>query len=319
MNTLNQLPQTRGQVMVTDGGLETDLIFHHGLDLPHFASYPLLADQRGRALLTEYYGRYAAIAADTGAGLVLEAPTWRSSPDWAERIGHTPEEMDQFNRDAISFLSGLRRSYADTVQTIVISGCVGPRGDGYVADDGFGADEAQEYHSRQIRVFAEAGADQVTAMTITNVDEAIGITRAAQAAGIPVAISFTVETDGRLPSGQPLGSAITETDRATGDVPMYYMINCAHPTHFTDALAAGETWTERIGGLRANASVMSHEELDEATDLDDGDPVDLGSRHADLRSALPNLTVLGGCCGTDHRHVGEIARAWTAAAVGATA
>jgi S-methylmethionine-dependent homocysteine/selenocysteine methylase len=145
---------------------------------------------------------------------------------------------------------------------------------------------------------------------MTYVDEAIGVTRAAQDAVIPAAISFTVETDGDLPSGQALGEAIEEVDRATDSGPAYYMINCAHPTHFDSVLDGGD-WVGRIRGLRANASTCSHAELDEAEDLDDGDPQDLGARYGELRDRLPALNVVGGCCGTDHRHIGEICSVFT--------
>jgi len=173
------------------------------------------------------------------------------------------------------------------------------------------ADAAQDYHSTQIATFGDTAADMVTAITMTYVDEAVGLTRAAVGAEVPVVISFTVETDGRLPSGQDLGDAITDVDGATGGAPAYYMINCAHPTHFANVLD-GAAWQARIGGLRANASTKSHAELDEATELDEGDPVDFGARHAELRERLPRLNVLGGCCGTDHRHVSETCRAWQA-------
>ena len=152
----------------------------------------------------------------------------------------------------------------------------------------------------------------VTAITMTHVGEAVGVVRAAEAAGLPVAISFTVETDGRLPTGQPLGEAIEAVDAATGALPAYYMINCAHPTHFAHELGADGGWTGRVRGLRANASCRSHAELDAATDLDAGDPAQLGRQYAELRRLLPQLTVLVGCCCTDLRHVEAIARACTA-------
>ncbi len=174
------------------------------------------------------------------------------------------------------------------------------------------ADEAEAYHATQIGTFADTAADMVTALTMTYADEAIGVTRAAQKAGLPAVISFTLETDGRLPNGQPLGEAIEQVDRETGNGPAYYMINCAHPTHFEAVLEQGAPWVERIGGLRTNASMKSHAELDEAEELDEGDPADLSTRHGALKSRLPKVNVLGGCCGTDARHVGAICEVWTA-------
>jgi S-methylmethionine-dependent homocysteine/selenocysteine methylase len=168
------------------------------------------------------------------------------------------------------------------------------------------ADEAQAYHAQQIGVFAESDADMVTAITMTNANEAIGVARAAQAAGMPVAISFTLETDGRLPTGQGLKEAIDEVDAATGNAPAYYMINCAHPTHFEATLDAEAAWVQRVRGLRANASKRSHAELNEAPDLDEGNPAELGAEYHAILRRHPQINVLGGCCGTDRRHVEAI-------------
>jgi S-methylmethionine-dependent homocysteine/selenocysteine methylase len=307
------LPQLSGTgLFVTDGGLETELIFHHGLDLPCFAAFPLLENPDTCARLRRYYDGYLAIARDHGAGFVIETPTWRANPDWAGQLGYSPEQLDAANRAAVSLAEEVRAVAAADGITAVVSGCVGPRGDGYDPGIAMTPEEAERYHSVQIGTFATTSADQVTAITMTNAEEAIGIVRAASAAGIPAAISFTVETDGRLPTGQPLHEAIEQVDAATGASAAYFMVNCAHPTHFADALAPDGAWRRRLVGLRANASMRSHAELDEATELDEGDPVDLGARHAALRDRLPAVTVLGGCCGTDARHVAAIVSAWRA-------
>ena len=158
-------------------------------------------------------------------------------------------------------------------------------------------------------MFAETDADMVAAFTMTYAEEAIGIVRAATAAGMPIAISFTTETNGRLPSGEALDQAIARTDEATSGAPAYYMVNCAHPTHLAGALERGGAWRERVRGLRANASRRSHAELDESPDLDAGDPDELARQYDELRAAFPRLSVAGGCCGTDHRHVEAIGRA----------
>ena len=301
------LPQLDGGLFLTDGGIETVLIFHEGLDLPLFAAFDLLKDDAGTAALRSYYRPYVKLAAEGGTGFVLESPTWRASPRWARELGHSEEELDALNRKAIALMEELREEYERASAPFVISGCIGPQDDGYSPTTALSADEAQEYHSTQIRTFADTAADMVTAITMTYAEEAVGLTRAAQAAGIPAAISFTVETDGRLPSGEPLGAAIEKVDAETGRGPAYYMINCAHPTHFDSVLDG--PWRERIRGLRANASTKSHAELDEAEELDAGDPEDLGTRYAALKERLPELTVVGGCCGTDHRHVSEISSA----------
>ncbi len=306
------LPQLDGGLFLTDGGIETTLIFHEGLDLPAFAAFVLLRDERGTEALRRYYAPYAELAREHGVGFVLESPTWRASPRWGREIGCDEDELDRLNRKAIGLMEELRERYAANRAPVVISGCVGPHDDGYSPAVRLTALAAQDYHATQIATFADTAADMVTAITMTYVDEAIGITRAAVEAGLPVAISFTLETDGRLPSGQALGEAIRQVDEETGAGAAYFMINCAHPTHFGDALAGPEPWHDRIRGLRANASTKSHAELDEATELDEGDPADLGARYAGLRTTLPELSVLGGCCGTDHRHVGEVCRAWLA-------
>jgi S-methylmethionine-dependent homocysteine/selenocysteine methylase len=304
------LPQLDGELMITDGGIETTLIFHEGLDLPLFAAFDLLKSDEGTAALRRYFDSYAAIARQHGVGLVLESPTWRANPDWAEEIGYTREQLDEMNRRAIALLQDAREVYEADVSPVVISGCVGPRGDGYNPASMMSADEAEAYHAPQIRIYRDAGADMVCAITMTYAEEAIGVTRAARAAGMPVAISFTLETDGRLPSGQTLADAIAQVDSESDGGPDYYMINCAHPTHFEHILEPGAPWVARIRGLRANASRKSHAELDESTELDEGDPVELGAKYRALSGLLPSLSVLGGCCGTDHRHVGEICAAW---------
>ena len=305
-----QLPQLSGRAFLTDGGLETDLIFHHGVDLPHFAAFTLAGHDEGRDTLRGYYRRYLELAAATGRGIVLEAPTWRASRDWGALLGHSAETLREANREALALMVELRDQASGGTPPAVISGNLGPRGDGYRADRRMSAAEAADYHGEQIATFADTEADLVSAFTLNYVEEAIGIVRAARAAGMPVVISFTLETDGHLPSGQSLAEAIRETDAATDGAPAYYMINCAHPSHFRDRLAEGSDWRSRIRGLRANASRLSHAELDEATELDEGNPDELGADYRELRLLLPELAVFGGCCGTDHRHVEAIARAF---------
>ena len=304
----NRLPQLDGEVLLTDSGLETSLVFHEGMDLPGFASYPLLETAEGRRILAAYYRRHMAIAADHGTGFLLEAPTWRASRAWGAQLGHSPADLERINRDAIAFLADLRGE-AGGARPIVISANLGPRGDGYRPDTTMTADEAQDYHAEQIGWFAATDADMVSGFTISTVAEAVGIIRAATNAGMPVVVSFTVETDGKLPDGTPLGRAIEVTDAETAGAAQYLMINCAHPDHFRSAVGGGEGWTRRVGGIRANASRLSHAELDEAETLDDGNPVELGTSYAEFLRLLPNLRVLGGCCGTDHRHVASIASA----------
>jgi len=305
----NQLPQLNGDLFLTDAGIETTLIFHEGLDLPYFAAFDLLKDEDGAQALSKYYRRHAKVAQETGTGFILESATWRASPDWGRKLGYSPNSLDEANRKAITLLHELRAELETKQSPMVISGCVGPRGDGYNPGSIMSVAQAVEYHTRQIRLFAEEGADLVTAITMTNTNEAIGVTLAAKSIGMPVVISFTVETDGRLPTGETLGQAIQTVDQATQSGPAYYMINCAHPTHFDREFVAGEAWCNRIHGLRANASKCSHAELDEAKELDAGDPVELSKQYRDLLLRMPHINVLGGCCGTDHRHIEQIAKA----------
>jgi len=303
------LPQLAGTSFLTDGGLETTLVFHEGRELPAFAAFPLLAEAGGREALRRYFAPYLRLAAERGTGFVLDTVTWRANADWGAQLGYGAAELAAVNRAAVAFAAELRESFASDGMPVVINGVIGPRGDGYRAEDRMTAEAAEAYHRAQVNAFRAAGAEMVSAITMTYTEEAIGIVRAAEAAGLPVVVSFTVETDGRLPSGQSLRTAIEQVDRETGGAAAYYMINCAHPSHFVAALAEGGAWRDRIRGIRANASRKSHAELDAATELDAGDPVELGQLYRDLRQRLDGLAVLGGCCGTDHRHLRAICEA----------
>ncbi|MDF3031550.1 MAG: homocysteine methyltransferase [Moraxellaceae bacterium] len=301
------LPQLGPEPFLTDGGLETTLIYRDGLALPDFAAFLLLASDDGRAALRRYFRSYAELAQRHHCGLVLESPTWRASPDWAARQQYSPEALAAANRAAIELLAEVRNAFDSAATPVVVSGCLGPRGDGYQPGRMMDGETAADYHAPQLQVFADSEADMASAITMNYAEEAIGIARAAQEFGLPVAISFTVETDGRLPTGQELPAAIAAVDAATGTYPAYYMINCAHPSHFEQVLAGDAPWTQRLRGLRANASRKSHAELDAATALDSGDPAELARDYLALVQRLPHLNVLGGCCGTDTRHIDAIA------------
>lgn len=300
------LPHLSDGLFITDGGLETTLVFHDGFDLPDFAAFPLLDDDTGRQAMTRYFENYLGIADRDGVGIVLDTPTWRANADWGRRLGYNADALTQVNRRAVEFVASIAEGYPSV--SAVIDGVIGPRGDGYVVGEAMSVAEAADYHSLQTRAFAAAGVDLVSAVTMTYVDEAIGITRAARESGVSVVISFTVETDGRLPSGVGLDDAIVTVDEATEQGPAYYMINCAHPTHF-DHVLTGEPWTERIKAVRANASRMSHDELDNAEALDRGDPSELAAGYVELSNRLSDLCVVGGCCGTDHEHISAISSA----------
>jgi len=309
----SRLPQLDGALFLSDGGIETTLIFHDRLELPYFAAFHLLKDAEGRAAVRKYYTRYAEIAREGGFGFILESPTWRASSDWGKKLGYSEAALAQANHASIALMQELREEFETERTPIVVSGCIGPRGDGYDPGQLMSPQEAESYHASQIGTFSETDVDMVTAITMTNANEAIGVTRAAQNAGVPVAISFTLETDGRLPTGESLQQVIERVDKSTAAGPAYYMINCAHPTHFEDTLSRAGAWVQRVRGMRANASKRSHQELNEAPDLDDGNPVELGGQYRDLRKRQPHINVLGGCCGTDHRHVEQIGLACKAA------
>lgn len=285
---------------VTDGGLETDLLFLRGFDLPEFAAFPLLDTEDGRAALADYYLAYVDIAVRAQAPLLLETPTWRANPDHAALLGYDAAALDRINRESVRFLAELAATREADLLGWTVGGMLGPRGDGYTTAGPVDPDAAADYHRPQLASFAAAGAGRATALTLTEVGEAIGIARAAAEVSIPVAIGFTVETDGRLPDGTSLASAIEQVDAVAP--PAYFVVNCAHPHHILPGLDEGP-WRDRIGGLRVNASTMSHAELDESETLDDGDPAQLAVDQAPLLEAFTSLEVLGGCCGTDARHV----------------
>lgn len=305
----HNLPLLSDTVFLMDAGMETTFIFHEGIDLPYFASFDLMKDEDGRNRLRAYYARFAELARARGAGFMFDAPTWRANADWGAKLGFDAAALADVNRRSIDLLVELRDTYETPASPMVVSGVVGPRGDGYQPGATMNPEEAARYHAAQIETFADSEADMVGAYTLNYAEEAVGIALAAKAADLPCVISFTLETDGRLPTGQSLREAVEQVDAQTGGSPTYFMINCAHPTHFESIINAGGAWLDRLGGLRANASSRSHAELDAAPDLDAGDPVELGRQYRAVRGKLRNLNVLGGCCGTDYRHIEQISLA----------
>lgn len=304
-----RLPQQAGQMFVTDGGIETHLIFNEGVDdVPHFSIFQMLDSAQGREKLRNYYRAYIPIAKASGQGFLFDSSTWRANADWGALVGYDAGRLDAANAASIALCRDLAAEFAAAGVNSIVSGVIGPRRDAWQYDAGMSVAEAEGYHRSQIGSFARAGADFVTAYTLTNTPEAIGIARAAQEAGLACVLSFTLETDGHLPGGKPLGQAIAEVDAAVDAYPAYYMINCVHPIHFAATLRHGGNWLDRIGGLRVNASMKSHAELDESATLDIGDWQDLAQRYGRLLPLLPNIRVIGGCCGTDHRHIRAICR-----------
>jgi homocysteine S-methyltransferase len=304
MNTKIEKLVSSRQPFLTDGGFETWLFFVEGFDAPEFAANLLLDDPKAHARTRAYHDRFLAMAAAAGTGYVLDTNTWRGCVSWAEKLAITEDKILRLTRDGVEAAREIAEAWHGRVDPILINGVIGPSGDGYDATDSPDESTAEALHQPQIDVFAESGVDMISALTITNIPEAIGIVRAAARRGLPIVMSFTLETDGRLPSGDSLADAIGKTDAATDGTPLHYMINCAHPDHFQSVIGSGAAWVERLGGIRANASRLSHAELDNAEVLDDGDPVEFGELYRQLSGVVPHLRVVGGCCGTDHRHVG---------------
>lgn len=303
-----KLPQLSDEVFLTDSGIETDLIYNHGIDLPDFAPFPLLATPDGKATLRRYFREHLDVAQEHGRGVVLETPTWRASPDWGVRLGYDLSQLARLNVEAVELLRQLRETEGEGTP-FVISGNVGPRHDGYDADGVMSVTEAGDYHSWQVGVLADSGVDLLSALTIDYVDEGLGITNAAAAARVPSVISFTTDEDGRLPDGTTVANAIAQIDSQGVIPPVYYMLNCTHPDHVTDMLTSGGEWRERIRGIRANASPLGLVEPPEGQPLDPGDIEGFGVLIQHVHELAPSVTILGGCCGTDVRHVRAIADA----------
>lgn len=293
---------------LTDGGFETWLFFQKGFEAPEFAAIVLMDDDSARAAMRSYFDGFLSMAERARTGFVLDTNTWRGCTRWAPALGKSQSDLLRLTADAVSFAKDIRAEWQSRVAPILVNGVVGPAGDGYAADDRPSPEVARDMHRQQIECLARNGVDMISAVTMTNTGEAIGITQCGAGFGLPVVISFTVETDGRLPTGESLGEAIDRVDTATRNGPLYYMVNCAHPEHFAGTVNTGAAWVGRIGGVRANASRLSHAELDEAETLDQGDPEEFGALHVDLAKRLPGLRVVGGCCGTDHRHVGCVSK-----------
>ncbi len=305
----NQLPQLSGDLFLMGAGLETDLMFNHGIEIPGFATHTLLQDDKARNLIANYYRQFLSFAIEQDTGFILGSQTWKAHMHWAEELGSTEEELRQANHDSIKLMAGLRSEFSSkSKQPIVLEGDVGPMGDCYVPEQEITADEAKAYHAKQIGWLADTEVDMITAYTLPQSGEAIGIVLAAQAFDIPAVISFTLGTDGNLPSGQPLKDAIMAVDEATDSGAAYFMLNCSHPNHFAHLLEDAD-WAHRIKGIACNASSKDHADLNESDTLDDGNPVEFGRQHKAMRDRSPWLNVFGGCCGCDMRHVKEIAHA----------
>jgi homocysteine S-methyltransferase len=301
------LPQQLGKLMTTAGGFETWMQYVDGFKLRHFCGFELLDDARGVSCLKDYHRKVIEAAVANGFGMINEGLHYRASRDWGELIGFSRSALEEINHRGIEFYRDFAREYSSPGTPMLVGGVIGPRGDAYNLGRLPDAAEAEDYHSEQIQTFRKAGVDHVTAMTFSSVDEAIGVARAAKSAGLPVVISFLLARGGRLKGGETLQEAIFRVDSATGNAPAYFMTNCTHPIEFEPALVPGE-WVARLGGFMPNAVAMETMDLCKLGHLEDGDPVELGAQMAALARRFPHINVWGGCCGTDGRHIGQIAR-----------
>jgi S-methylmethionine-dependent homocysteine/selenocysteine methylase len=299
----DNLPQLGNDIFACYTGMETDLLYNRGIDLPGFASYPLLSNPEHKNILREYYSNLVDLAQEQNVGVILDSVTWVANRDRGAELGYTADDLKKFNIEAIELIAQVRDEKGDL--PTVLCGQIGPRGDGYAPSDLMTTQEAEDYHSEQIEVYSNTEADLVSAFTICYAEEAAGAVRAAQRFEMPVAIAFTVETDGRLPTGVSLREAIEQVDAETNGGPLYYLVNCAHPDHFTGILD-NEAWMQRLRGVVANASRCSHAELEVAEELDNGDPAELGVQVGGLRNKFSHFNILGGCCGSDLRHMKRI-------------
>jgi S-methylmethionine-dependent homocysteine/selenocysteine methylase len=303
----NALPQLSGDIYLADAGVETDLIFNHGIEIREFAAHTLLPIPQGRTALSRYFEGFLSLAKQQNTGFILDTVTWKAHRHWAEKLGATDDELKAANEDCVRFIAELRARFSGNGKPIVLNAVIGPRGDAYKPEATISMDSAEQYYAQQLGWLAATEIDMVTALTFNQGGEAAGLAKAARKVGLPAVVSFTVETNGALPNGQSLADAITEVDATTGQYPAYYMVNCAHPDHFGDALLDAPC-ARRIRGIRANASRQSHAELDAAPELDAGNPHELAQQYGALSRRMPWLNVFGACCGSDLRHVTEIAR-----------
>ena len=308
------------RTFLTFAGGETYLLFLQGFPLREFCAFEVVDDAEAWAQMESALLRpIADAAAESGHGLITDCLVWRASGDYVERLGHGARGVDGVNRAAVArtrrFVDEWRSAGDERARAcpVLLAADLGPRGDGYAlgADGPVPVEAAYDYHREQVRALAEAGIDLLVALTMTSTNEALGIARAAREHDLPVLVSPTVETDGTLPDGSSLGDFISTLDEATAKYPVGYIVNCAHPEHLEPTLAAAAAarapWLARLRGLRANASTLSHAELDESTELDRGDPNDLAERMRTLQSRY-GFTILGGCCGTDAEHLRAIAQ-----------
>ncbi len=305
----NKLPQLNGKICLTEGGIETYMQYKKGHELRSFCLFDLMNDPKAVADLRVYHERLIEVALKHKVGAILDGIHYRTSKDWGELLGYSAQGLKDITIQGIEFYKDLARQYETADSPMPISGVVGPRGDAYAVGHIMSADEAQDYHSEQLETMKLAGADFATALTFNQVYEAIGVARAAHELDFPVVISFALGANGKLKTGPGLGEAITAVDQATNAAPAYFMVNCTHPVDFAPAFDQPGRWTNRLRGLRPNASSLAHGVLCQLGHLEEGNPAELAQQMAAMAERFPHISVWGGCCGTDYAHIDKIAAA----------
>jgi homocysteine S-methyltransferase len=302
-----RMPTVEDPLFLTEAGIETTLMYKNGWELQHFCLFERMREDRFMADLEAYHRRLIEVALERGVGHLLDGVHYRASPDWSAKLNMSDSELKQLTEKGLALYQELSEEYATEATPIPVGCCIGPRGDAYGTGHEMSPEEAQDYHTIQIETAKQAGADFVSALTFNRIDEAIGLARAAEAAGLPVIVSFSLTKDARLNSGPSLDEAVTAVDAATDEAPLFYMINCNHPVDFSPALDAPGDWINRLQGIRANASSLDHGMLCKLGHLEEGDPEELGGQFADIARRFPHMNVFGGCCGTDREHLDQIA------------
>ena len=300
-------PAGSGEVFLTEGGTETEIMYRHGFELPEFAMFTLLENPSAVTAMRGMFRDHLDVSAEFGLSFLLTGIDYRASPDWGAKLGYSPQALADANIAAIELLRDVAKGYDGQIPRLLVGGILGPRGDAYNLNQNITAESAEDYHSVQLTTLKVAGVDFASAQTFNNVPEAVGACRAASKIGVSLSVALTLDSTHRLKSGISLSQAITEIDAQTGDdAPDFYLINCSHPVEYEPALDNRE-WVKRLRGVRPNASKLEKIALCNLGHIEDGDPIELGQQLADLSSRHPHMDIFGGCCGTGAEHLREIA------------
>jgi homocysteine S-methyltransferase len=298
----------KSQCILGEGAVIERLRRNSQFDLdPHIVNSAFIYDKDKRAALSGIYRQYLDIGLKYNLPLLLSTPTWRASRERIEKAGY---EKTDVNGDNFRFLDGIRKSYGHYANKIVICGLLSCRGDAYSQSEALTSNDAHEFHSWQANRLAETGVDFLLAATLPALSEATGLATALAATGKPYIISFVLRSEGTLLDSTPLKDAISIIDTDVNPTPIAYMANCTHASIFKSAMMhdinSSATVRKRVEGLLANTAALNPEELDDSEELVEEDPQIFGKSVASLHGEL-GLKILGGCCGTDGRHIDNLA------------